>query len=167
MTKDQRSVASFVIRFTQHLWKDQTEEPRMQWRGHIRHVQGDQEASFADLNEALAFIRDHLTQLTMEAAAGKSQTEQELILRESFKLWEGLASTYTEMVKDALQRTVDQSEVMKGQLDEAVARALQSWDVPGGRSRMRVNAALDKLNAQIQALLEKVSMLEEAIEGGN
>lgn len=163
MTKDQRRVASFVIRFTQHLWKDQTEEPRMQWRGHIRHVQGDQEASFTDLNEALSFIRYHLTQLTMEAAAGESQSEQETIMRESFKLWEGLASSYTELMKEALQRTLDQSEVMKGQLDEAVGRALQSWNMPIGSDSKRVTSAIDKLNSQIQSLVEKIDRLEEVL----
>ncbi|HSF83622.1 MAG TPA: hypothetical protein VLA49_20485 [Anaerolineales bacterium] len=166
MTKDQRSVASFVIRFTQHLWKDEGEEPHLQWRGHIRHVQGDQEASFTDLNDALVFIRDHLTQLTLIAAADEKLTEQERILGESFKLWEGLTSSYVEMMKDALQRTLKQSDAMTGQLDEAVARAQRSWNMPLSADRQKIDTALEQLNAHIQSLTEKVSELEHVLSGG-
>jgi len=165
MTKDQRRVASFVIRFTQHVWKDQMEEPHMQWRGHIRHVQGDQDASFTDLNEALSFIRDHLDQLTMEAAAGESQSKQELLMGESFKLWEGLTSSYAEMMKEAFQRTFNQSDALKGEVDEAIERAMQSWNIPLGTDRRRIEEALDRLNTQIQSLTEKVKALEDVLRG--
>src|SRR3990170_8305361 len=147
MTKDQRRVSSFVIRFTQHLWKDQQGVPHLQWRGNIRHVQGDQQASFTDLEEALSFIRHHLTQLTLDASAGESQAEQKLILQQSFKLWEGLVSSYTDMMKDTIDYAFDQSDALKSMVDEVVARTLKSWDLPLGAENQRISAVLDKLKA--------------------
>ena len=43
-----RDVASFVLRFTQDLYEDEAGEPRVRWRGHIRHVQSDADARFTD-----------------------------------------------------------------------------------------------------------------------
>ncbi len=165
MNNDQRHVASFVIRFTQHTWKDQQGEPRLQWRGQIRHVQDDQQISFTDLEEALSFMRQHLTQLTLEAAAGESHSGQESLLRESFKLWEGLVSSYTDMMKATIERTFGQSEVLKGEVEGAVERALQSWDVTAGADTLKVTAALDRLNAQIHTLVGKIQQLEDVLEG--
>ena len=36
------NIASFMLRFTQEMWRDMQGEPHIRWRGHIRHVQGDQ-----------------------------------------------------------------------------------------------------------------------------
>ena len=62
MTDTQRDVASFLIRFTQDLWRSPTGDPQIAWRGHIRHVQGETEETFTDFAEALKFIQDHLAQ---------------------------------------------------------------------------------------------------------
>lgn len=165
MTESQRRIASFVVRFTQHLWKDPQEEPHVQWRGRIRHVQSDQEANFSELNEVLTFIRNHLTQLTLDATEGKNKTEREKVLGESFKLWEELASTYSEMVSDAMLQAFKQSESFKTEVDAAIAKALQAWGSPVKSERVAIAEAVERINIQVQDLANRIDALEEAMLG--
>ena len=167
MTEAQRRIASFVVRFTQHLWEDPQEEPHVQWRGRIRHVQSDQEANFSDLNEVLTFMRHHLTQLTLDATEGKNKTEREKVLGESFKLWEELASSYSEMVSDAMLQAYRQSESFKAEVDAAIAKSLQAWGSPVKSERAAIAEAVEKIDTQIQDLANKIEALEEAMPGKN
>jgi type II secretory pathway component GspD/PulD (secretin) len=165
MTEDQSRIASFVVRFTQHLWKDQQGEPQVQWRGRIRHVQSDEEVNFSDLEKVLTFIRQHLTQLTLEAMEGKDKTEREKVLEKSFGLWEELATTYSKMVSDAMVQTFRQSESFKTDIDTAVARALQTWQSPEEYDKAAIAEAVENINIQVQALARKLEMLETVILG--
>lgn len=165
MTEDQSSIASFVVRFTQHLWKDPQKEPHLQWRGRVRHVQSDEEVNFSDLNEVLIFMRHHLTQLTLEATEGKTETEREKVLGQSFMLWEKLASTYSEMVSDVMSQTFDQSESFKREVDAAIARALQAWKSPVESERAAMTKAIERVSTQVQELTKKIEALEDGILG--
>jgi len=159
-----RSIASFVVRFTQELWRDTQGEPHVQWRGQIRHVQGDEEASFTNLADALAFMQHHLAQLTSNSVPGGNTVEQEKVLRESFKLWEQFASTYSDMMFEAMERTLKQSEALKQQMDEAVEKSLRAWKLPTQADQGQIVEALNGLQAQVQALAEKIDQLEQAMK---
>ena len=163
MVEDQRSIASFMIRFTQHIWRDTEDEPQVQWRGQIKFVQGDEEIAFADLTEALEFIQRHLTQITKEATSGENVQDQEKVLEKSYVLWEQFAETYSNMVFDAMHNTIDQSEVIQSQLNEAVSTALQAWQLPMLEGSIGIASTVDDLNSQVQALAEKISQLEEKL----
>src|SRR6185503_18067496 len=113
MIRMQNNIASFVLRFTQELWRDTQGEPHIQWRGHIRHVQGDEEDRFTDFAEAVAFMQRYLTQLTMKALTGGQSMSQEKVIQESFKVWEQFVSSYTTMMFEAMQHTVKQSETFR------------------------------------------------------
>ncbi|HXW01388.1 MAG TPA: hypothetical protein VEC93_23460, partial [Anaerolineae bacterium] len=113
MLKAQNNIASFVLRFTQELWRDAQGEPHVQWRGHIHHVQGDEEDRFTDFAEAVVFIQRYLTELTRNALAGGRAMPQEKVLQESLKMWEQFASNYTDMMFEAMERTVKQSQTLK------------------------------------------------------
>lgn len=164
MIKTQRDVASFVLRFTQDLWQDMQGEPRVQWRGQIRHVQGDAETRFTDFAEAVRFIQLQLAQLTLEAVSGGSELDQSKALQESFKLWEQFASSYTNMMFEAMERTFSQSEALKKQMDETVERALKGWQLPVQADQGQIVKALNNLQAQIQTLTDKVESLEKALQ---
>lgn len=164
MVDDQRSIASFMIRFTQHIWRDKNDEPQVQWRGQINHVQGDDELSFTDLTEALEFIQRHLTQLTLDATADGGKDEQDEVLTKSYSLWEQFADTYSNMMFDAMRRSIDQSETFKGQMDEAVGMAMKSWQFPIAEESDEINARINHLNSQVQALAEKLSQLEDKLK---
>jgi hypothetical protein len=164
MMKPQNNVASFVLRFTQEMWQDAQDEPHVQWRGHIRHVQGDEEDRFTDFAEAVAFIQRYLAQLTMEAIAGGQNMNQEKVLQESFKLWEQFASSYTGMMFEAMEQTVKQSQTFREQIDQAAQRALKAWQFSGQPDQKQMFEALKSLQAQVEALTAKVEKLEQALQ---
>lgn len=163
MTKTQRDVASFVLRFTQDLWQDDQGEPHVEWRGHIRHIQGNEETRFTDFSEAVAFIQRYLMQLTQEtldAWPGEEQMDQEQTLSQSFKFWERFASSYTNVMLDAMERAAKRSEAFRKQMDDAVAASLRAWQVPDRASPAQT---VEALQAQVQALADKVNSLEKAL----
>ena len=90
------NIASFMLRFTQELWRDPHDEPHVRWRGHIRHVQGDEEERFTDFAEAVSFMQRFLTRLTMDTFAGATDMSQDKVFFESFKLWNQFATSYAE-----------------------------------------------------------------------
>lgn len=65
--RGQRDIASFVLRFTQELWEDTQGDPRIEWRGNIRHVQSGDEHHFTDFTEAMSFIQQALMKLTLDS----------------------------------------------------------------------------------------------------
>jgi hypothetical protein len=164
MIKLQNNIASFVLRFTQELWQDAQGEPHVQWRGHIRHVQGDEEDRFTDFAEAVAFIQRYLTQLTLEALSGGQAMSQEKVLQESFKMWERFASSYTDMMFQAMEQTVKQSQTFKEQIDQATQQALKAWQLPLPSDQRQLVEAFNSLQTQIKALTDKVEELEEALQ---
>jgi mevalonate kinase len=164
MIKPHNNIASFVLRFTHELWQDTQGEPHVQWRGHIRHVQGDEEDHFTDFAEAVAFMQHYLFQLTLKVLAGGQNMSQEKVLQESFKLWERFASGYTEMMSQAMGQTLKQSQTFKEHMDQAAQRALKAWQFPTQPDQRELVEALNSLQAQIQALTIKVEKLEEALQ---
>jgi len=166
MTDTQRDVASFVLRFTQDLWQDGQGEPHVEWRGHIRHIQGDEETRFTDFSEAVTFIQRYLMQLTLgtlDTLQGGGTMDQEKTLHESFKLWENFASSYTNMMFEAMEQTMKQSEVFKERMDDAVKESLQAWRPSTPEDPGQVVEALQALQAQIQALTDKGDSLEKTM----
>jgi hypothetical protein len=164
MNKTHNNVASFVLRFTQALWQDTQGEPHVQWRGHIRHVQGDEEGRFTDFAEAVAFIQHTLTQLTLNALPGGSPMSQEKVIRESFKLWEQFASSYSEMMFQAMEQAFKQSEAFRDQMKEVKDQALKAWQFPAPSEQAQILQALAELKAQLQTLAGKVEHLEQKLQ---
>ena len=163
MTK-MHNVASFVLRFTQEMWQDTQGEPHVRWRGHIRHVQGDEEERFTDFAEAVTFIQRYLTALTADSLAGDKNVSQEKVFQESFKLWEQFASSYSDMMFQAMKQTVKQSETIKEHLDETTRQALNAWQLPGQPNQKKILEALNTLQEQMQALTDRFEKLEKNIQ---
>lgn len=173
--KPQREVASFMLRFTQDLWQDAQGEPRVEWRGQVRHVQNGDELRFSNLADAMNFIQDALLSLTKNCIPNDNKAYQEKAMQESFKLWENFAQNYTHMLVEAVQQTVKQSESIQKQMNEAMGRTMQPWwlmglpgqalshptNEPEQTELMQMLAALQK---QIAALDAKVSRLEETVQ---
>lgn len=164
MTNTQRGVTSFVLRMTQDLWRDGQGDPKVQWRGHIRHVQSDEEISFTDFADAVAFVQQHTAKVTLDSVSGGSKMEQEKALRESFKLWQQFASSYTDVMLEAMETSLRQSDAIRQQMDEAVQRSLKTWKAPAPAEQGEVLRALRDLQAQVQALSAKIEGLEKALK---
>ena len=165
MSETQRDVASFMIRFTQDMWRNANGDPELQYRGRIRHVQGDEEITFTDFSEAVRFIQEHLAQLTLDALPGDSKMDQEKALRDSFKMWEDFATSYTSMMFETMERTIDQSEAFKRQMDKAVEESMKTWQPQMQAEEDQIAATLANLSAQIEALTARIENLESTSKG--
>ncbi|MDX1520712.1 MAG: hypothetical protein R3264_03720 [Anaerolineae bacterium] len=163
MTKNQ-NIASFMLRFTQELWQDAEKEPHVRWRGHIRHVQGNEENRFTDVAEAIGFMQKHLTELTLDTLSGDEPVSQEKVLQESFKLWEQFASSYANMMTQAMEQGLKQSETFRAQMSEARQQALKAWQLPFTGNQADLLETVTALQQQVEALTTKVEALEKKLQ---
>ncbi len=157
------NISSFLLRFTPRIWRDAQGEPHFQWRGQIRHVQGDEQTGFTHFAEAVRFMQQQLAQLTLDMIPGGDTMEQEQVIRESFKLWEQFATTYSDMMFESFERALKQSDALRQQMHEAVEQSIKAWQLPLRSDQDRIAETLARLQAQVQALSEKVDSLEKAL----
>lgn len=172
--KPQREVASFVIRFTQDLWQDSHGEPRVEWRGQVRHVQNGSELRFADLADAMNFIQEALLKLTHDCVPKGDEMYQKKAMQESFKLWENFATSYTTMLTEAVQQTVKQSETLQKQMSTAMEQAMKPWwlmglsglpaEPPPNPEQSQIAQTLAELQQQLVTLTAKVTQLEQRLQ---
>jgi len=103
MTKKADQTASFMVRFNQIIFEEDG-EPKVQWRGKVSHVQGGEDQSFSDFNDAVKFIQSKLADLTIEATKDETPEQQESLLKKSFSLWKTMAKegpkVFMETIKD-------------------------------------------------------------------
>lgn len=158
------NVASFVLRFTQEMWQDTEGEPHIQWRGHIRHVQGDEEVRFTNFTDAVMFIQRYLTKLALDGSSRGEPLNQGKVLRESFKLWKQFTSSYTDMMFQMLEQNIDHTETFREYMDEAVENVLKAWQLPMHQDQKQLIETLDHMQQQLQALSDKVDRLEQTIQ---
>lgn len=169
--KGQRDTASFVLRFTQDLWRDQEGEPRIEWRGQVRRVQDGEEMRFTDLADAMNFIQESLLKVTMNAVPKEDKKYQDKALRESLKMWEKFAENYTSLMVDAMQQTMKQSESFQRQMKTAVEQTLKPWWLLGfptpSEPKLKENEATSAAQAQIlqtlAALQAQIGMLSQKV----
>lgn len=180
--KGQRDTASFVLRFTQDLWRDQEGEPHIEWRGQVRRVQDGEEMRFTDLADAMNFIQESLLKVTMNAVPKEDKMYQDKAVRESLKMWEKFAENYTSIMVDAMQQTMKQSESFQRQLKDAVEQTMKPWWLMGFptptepkpkesdttatsvAAQAQILQTLAALQAQIGMLSEKVINLEAQLQ---
>lgn len=158
------NIASFVLRFTQEMWQDTEGEPHIQWRGHIRHVQGDEEVRFTDFTDAVMFIQRYLTKLALDASSRGEPFNQGKVLRESFKLWKQFASSYADMMFKMLEQSIDHTETFRDYMDEAVENVLKAWQLPSHPDQKQLIETINHMHQQLQALNDKVDHLEQTIK---
>ncbi|HRA20468.1 MAG: hypothetical protein ACH37Z_09940 [Anaerolineae bacterium] len=134
--KPPADVASFVLRFSQDLWREAGGQPRVRWRGHIRHVQGDAETRFTDFSDAVAFMQRQLAQLTLESVAQDDAQGQAQALSESYQVWEKVTEGYRDVWLGAIRTAMDGTQAMRRQVGQQMERALPWWPFwPGGAAR--------------------------------
>jgi len=170
MNKTHSNIASFVLRFTQDWWQNAEGQPQVRWRGHIRHVQGNKEDRFTDFAHAVTFIQRNLAEETINTVSGKNMN-QEQALRESFKFWEEFSSAYSGMMFEAVEQSLQQSETVKKQMQDAVEKTLTAWQVPvvptGSSSQTELVELLRSLQNQIETLSKRVADLEATLTQQN
>ena len=163
MAKKADQTASFMVRFNQIIFEDKGES-KVQWRGKVSHVQGGDDQSFSDFNDAVKFIQAKLADLTLEATKDESPEQQESLLKKSFSLWKTMAKegpkVFMETIKDprkSVAHLQDQISDFGEDLMEKVP--IDQWRTA---SRSDLNAIKDsisvmademkKLNAKVEAI---------------
>ena len=127
-------------------------------------MQGHEENRFTDFAEAVSFMQRHLTQLTMDTFAGDKSMSQDKVLNESFKLWEQFAASYTDMMFQAMEQSLKQSETFREKVDEARENVLKAWQFPFQTHQEELLKMMQALQAQVETLSNKVAELEEKLE---
>ena len=141
MAKKVAETASFMMRFTQKIYEEHGES-KVQWRGNVSHVQGGEDLNFSDFKDAVAFIQEHLTDLTREATNDRSSEEQENILRKSFSLFKTVAATGPKILKETLKDPRKQVANLQDQLSEYGEELLEK--ATGSISKEKLREAPDE-----------------------
>ncbi|MEL6667549.1 MAG: hypothetical protein AAFO91_02815 [Bacteroidota bacterium] len=170
MAAKKDETASFMLRFTQKIFNNESGEPQVQWRGNIRHVQGGEEQRFSNFDEAVTFIQDKLADLTLQAIEDKSLEEQKGILSKSFDLWKRMATDGSRMVmetiKDPKKQVAQLQDQIQGQFEQVkggIAQKLEesSWLAASKADNQEVMKMLGQLSENIAALNDKVDRLSK------
>lgn len=121
MTKKTGQTASFMVRFNQNIFDDDTGESNVQWRGQISHVQDGDKVNFAEIKDALSFMQEKLAALTIDATGDKTPEEQEGILTKSFDMWKKMTASYPKLVMDAIKDPKAQISNIQGQISDQLS----------------------------------------------
>ena len=165
-----QQTASFMIRFTQQLYKDENGEDQIQWRGKISHVQSGDQDRFVDFEKSIAFMQEHLEAITASSVADKSEEEQEGILSKSFDMWKKIRKSapkvVLETIKDPMGQVENIQEQIKEQIKDVSEEIGQKIDVDNFRSASRndlkdMMSMMKRMSKQIDTLTEKVTQLEK------
>ena len=85
-------------------------------------------------------------------------------MRESFKLWDNFARSYSDMMMQAVQQTVKQSEALNKQMTEVMGQAMQPWWLTGwapkGKSDETRGLSIEDQERLIQMLFAMQAQLE-------
>lgn len=166
MAKNSDQTASFLVRFTQKIYKDEQGESNVQWRGKISHVQGGDQKSFVDFEKALQFIQEKLSELTISSIDDKPKEEREGLLVKSFDIWKKMAKTYPKMVIEAIKdpkAQVSQIQEQITQVGEEIGQKIEidSWRAASKNDYKSMMAAMTAMASQIEQLNEKLDKLSK------
>ena len=154
MANKKEETASFMLRFTQKIFENETGEPQVQWRGNIRHVQGGEEQRFSEFDEVLTFIQSKITDLTIQAMEDKSPEEQKGILAKSFNLWKKISSETPKIVMETFKDPKKQVAQLQDQIQEQFHQVREDLG-----QRLDVDAWLRSSKADSNAIMEKLESL--------
>ncbi len=158
MAPKKDETASFMLRFTQKVFNNESGEPQVQWRGNIRHVQGGEERRFSNFDEAVAFIQSKLADLTFQAMEDKPIEEQKGILSKSFDLWKKMAFDAPRMMVETIKDPKKQVAQLQGQIQDQIEQ------VKGGLAeKLEINSWLSASKGDYQQIMQMLGMLSNDI----
>lgn len=165
MTKKADQTASFMVRFNQIIFEEDGES-KVQWRGKVSHVQGGEDKSFSDFNDAVTFIRERLADLTLEATKDETPEDQNSLLKKSFSLWKTMAKegpkVFMETIKDprkSVAQLQDQISDFGEDLKEKVK--IDEWRNASRSDFNAIKESISELAAEVKALNSKVDAISK------
>lgn len=168
MANQKPQTSSFMVRFTQQIYKDDQGSSHVQWRGKISHVQGGESKSFTDFQEVVVFIQEKLAMLTRESIEDKTPEEQEGILMKSFDLWKKWSTTAPKIVLETIKDPKKQVAQIQDQLsqvsDEIGNKIEEAWPAATKGDIRQLAASLQDLTDSLAILDKKISDLSKKIK---
>ena len=125
--------ASFMMRFTQNIYEEDGES-KVQWRGNVSHIQSGEDLNFSDFKDAVDFIQQHLTDLTVGATSDKSSEEQENILSKSLSIFKTVAASAPFLIKETLKDPRKQVANLQESISEYGEELLEKVPIDEWRS---------------------------------
>ena len=158
--------SSFVIRFTQKLYDDSEGNANIQWRGKISHVQGGDQTSFSEFEDAIAFMQAKLSDLTVASVADKSKEEKEGLISKSFDIWKKVAKTTPKIVMDVIKDPKGQVTQIQEQIssvgDEISQKIeIDDWKMASKSDFKSMMQAISQMATEISSLNEKIDKLSK------
>ena len=164
--------ASFMLRFTQKIFQNESGESEVQWRGNIRHVQGGDEQRFSKFDEAVNFMQSKLAEMTIQQMEDKSPEEQKGILAKSFDLWKKMAMTAPKMVMETIKDPKKQvekiqteiqhvGETIKHQVEDRIGKNMDvdEWRGVSKSDHKKMMKMMEKMSKEIERLNKKVDKM--------
>lgn len=178
MAVKKEETASFVLRFTQKIFKNDEGEPQVQWRGNIRHVQSGEESRFSTYDDAAEFVQSKLSDLTMKAVEDKTPEEQKGIISKSFDLWKKMAANTPKLVLESIKDPKKQVAHIQEQIQEqfhnvsdAIEQTIEDklghklemddWRISSKSDFKSIMKMLEKMSNDIDSLNKKVEDLSK------
>ncbi len=161
-----KHTSSFMVRFNQNIYEENGES-KVQWRGKISHVQGGDMINFTNMDTAMEFIQQKLTELTKQATSDKSVEEQEGIIEKSLDIWKKVRSSGPKMILDTLKDPKKQVSQIQDQLQDQISQVGHeiSSKVELDQWRAASKSDVKSVKDQIHELTNMVSALSQKIEG--
>lgn len=173
-TKKEETV-SFVLRFTQKIYKTEDGEQNVQWRGNIKHVQGDDERRFTQYEDAVEFMQEKLADLTIQGIENKSPKEQKGILAKNFELWKKMTVDSPKLVLDVLKdpkKQIAQVQAQVSQIGDSITQRIEErigqrldideWRASSKADHKSLLDLIEKLSKEVTSLSKKVDTLSKA-----
>ena len=170
MAAKKDETASFMLRFTQKIFTNESGEPEIQWRGNISHIQGGEEKRFSNFEEVVGFIQSKLADLTILAMEDKPPEEQKGILSKSFDLWKKMAfegpRMVIETIKDPKKQVAQFQDQIQGQFQQVKGELTQklennAWLAASKADSKQIMQLLGELSRDVAALNDKVDQLSK------
>ena len=167
MAKKADQTASFMVRFNQIIFEEKGES-KVQWRGKVSHVQGGEDQSFSDFNDAVKFIQERLADLTLEATKDKSPEQQDSLLQKSFSLWKTVAKEGPKVIMDTIKDPRKQVANLQDQISYLGEDLMEKVHIDDWRNASRsdfntikesisiLTDEMKKLNAKVDAISKPV-----------
>ena len=166
-----QDLVSFVLRFV----REAGEEQQARWRGVVKHVQSNTEASFSQFSEALAFMQGYVNDIAQSSFQETARMGEAFAdsagygtnpFAETTRLWGEYMPRYTQMMMDSMNEAVATSAGMAKPVEEMMESTMSAWGMPTRSAQAtqdKTAAALEDMTAQLSALNKKIASLEAQI----
>ncbi len=167
MVENKEETASFVLRLSQKIYKEENGEAQIQWRGNIRHVQSGQEARLSSFEAVQDFVQSKLSDLTLKAIEDKPEDEQKGIIAKSFDFWKKVANATPKLVIDSIKDPKKQAHHIQEQIQEQL---YQFSDVISHKIEEKIGGKIDlesylgSSKPEMKQMLQMLVTLNEKVD---